>query len=175
MQKSTFWKLDCFCNFSDSNEEMDPKIGMHLKNWVRQALSKKFYFCSKLKFNHSQSLSPFFFFYTFFFFGQQFGSRSRWTGQTGLAWTNGSNRSGWWRHPWHHSARGLVSAYRESWRSMGVMSVRVSACILMVVHVSPCLLRQRFSKFLEAHGNAWQWFWSQNFLVFRIRAFWNDY
>ena len=39
-----------------------------------------------------------------FSFLQAARTGSGWTGQTGSAWENGSDHSGWWRHPWCHGA-----------------------------------------------------------------------
>ena len=92
-------------NFRASNEETDLKIGMYSKNWVEQAIFENFDFLVKVQVLLSQSFF-FFFFFLFNFFLRAVWTGSGWMGQTGSAWTNGSDCSGIWRHAWRHGTEG---------------------------------------------------------------------
>ena len=58
-------------------------------------------------------------FFFFFFFGVGSSDRVRWMGQTGSAWTNGSENSGEWCHHDIIALEGHVWAREASWRRVG--------------------------------------------------------
>ena len=139
MQKSTFrnWAV---CTIPESwMKKRIPKSKNTRKTEWDKPILKILTFWSKSKFKLGQS-----FFFFFFIFCRRFGP-NQWTGQTGSAWTNGSDRSGEWRHHstggarvsgpcWHVWAREMTLVITEpscgAWRHVsGLLDLKFSGLV----------------------------------------------
>ena len=109
--KSQLFRNWAVCIISESRmKKWIPKLKCTQKiEWDRPT----FTFWSKSKFKLGQSS------FFFFFFGVGSLDRVRWMGQTGSAWTNGSENSGEWCHHDIIALEGHVWAHEASWRRVG--------------------------------------------------------
>ena len=168
VQKSTFgnWTFAQFLSFEWRNGSQNRNvleklsgIGPFWKFWLfgqgqESTWSKHFLF-----------LFLFSFFFSKFFFFAAGSDRVRFPGRSGSVWTNGSDRSGWWRHGWRR-------CFGRVWHmctcgTCVLWRLRYGACARVRVDGGACTMRRTLWRRVTARAAS---FGLEIFGFFRSKA-----